>query len=57
MEYMFFGCQKLKVLNVSRFDTFQVVSMKYMFAECHNLISLDISNFDLSQKNLKTFFG
>lgn len=45
---MFSGCQELKSLNVSSFDTSQVISMEYMFYNCKNLESLDLSNFNMS---------
>ena len=45
---IFFGCSSLKSLDLSKFDTSNVVKMHNMFYGCKSLISLDISNFDTS---------
>ena len=46
---MFASCAKLKVLDVSGFDTSDVVSMKAMFSGCKALTVLDVSGFDTSK--------
>ena len=43
---MFFGCNSLKSLNLSHFDTSKVTSFENMFGWCKALETLDISNFD-----------
>lgn len=48
MSYMFYGCFKLKSIDVSRFDTKNVEKMGYMFQNCTSLERIDISNFDYS---------
>lgn len=48
MSYMFYGCSKLKSIDVSHFDTKNVEKMGYMFQNCTSLESIDISNFDYS---------
>ena len=46
---MFDGCSGLTSLDVTHFDTSQVVYMYQMFDECGGLTSLDISSFDTSK--------
>ena len=43
---MFAGCNSLTSLNVSKFDTRNVMSMAGMFYGCNNLNSLNVSKFD-----------
>ena len=45
---MFYCCSNLTSLDVSKFDTSNVISMSYMFYYCSNLTSLDVSKFDTS---------
>ena len=45
---MFAGCEQLKSLDLSSFDTPNVVNMSKMFKKCSNLPSLDLSHFDTS---------
>ena len=49
MHDMFNNCVNLLSLDLSNFDTNNVVEMSGMFAQCHSLKSLDISNFDTSK--------
>ena len=37
MKYMFWGCEKLTILDVSNFNTTKVENMNQMFATCQNL--------------------
>ena len=46
MKYMFSNCLYLKGLDLSSFDTKNVISMDYMFSKCKNLNCLDLSSFD-----------
>jgi len=48
MYYMFYDCSSLQSLDVSGFDTSQVIDMDHMFANCSSLEELDISGFDMS---------
>jgi len=48
MSYMFYGCSKLKSIDVSHFETVNVEKMGYMFQNCSSLESIDISGFDYS---------
>ena len=49
MEYMFWGCNKLKELDLTKFDTKNVKIMNRTFCDCSELTSLDLSNFDTSK--------
>jgi surface protein len=46
MLSMFDGCSGLTSLNLSNFDTANVIDMSSMFSNCSSLTSLDLSNFD-----------
>ena len=42
----FRDCYNLKEVDLSRFDTSNVINMSYMFYECMSLTTLDVSGFD-----------
>lgn len=42
---MFYGCKSLENINLSRFDTKNIVTMCCMFMNCKNLKQLDLSRF------------
>ncbi|WP_297959849.1 BspA family leucine-rich repeat surface protein [uncultured Ruminococcus sp.] len=46
MYGMFYNCTNLKSLNISCFDTFEVLDMNAMFASCSALTELDLRSFD-----------
>ena len=46
---MFQGCNSLKELNLSNFNTDNVTNMNLMFAFCGSLESLNLSNFYTSK--------
>ena len=48
MASMFNGCKLLASLDLSNFDTSQVISMYNMFSDCSSLTSLDLSGFNTS---------
>ena len=48
MSRLFEHCKKLTSLDVSNFNTSNVIEMQYMFEDCQSLTSLDVSNFDIS---------
>ena len=48
MSYMFASCTSLTSLDVSKFDTSNVMSMYQMFNNCGELSNLNVSNFDTS---------
>lgn len=43
---MFYGCKSLKNIDLSRFDTRNIVNMCCMFMNCKNLKQLDLSGFN-----------
>ena len=45
-NYMFFNCNSLISLDLSKFNTKYITNMKSMFYGCISLISLDLSNFN-----------
>ena len=51
MSYMFYGCEKLKSVDLSVFDTSLVETMTHMFDSCTSLTSIVINeeNFDTSE--------
>ncbi len=49
MSFMFSGCENLKDIDISGFNTSKVTNMENMFAGCKSLEELDLSNFDTSQ--------
>jgi surface protein len=46
MGFMFAGCQSLKSLDLSSFNTTNVNNMESMFYLCKSLKLLDLSSFD-----------
>ena len=54
---MFYRCSSLKSLDLSGFDTSNVIKMNDMFYNCTSLISLDMSNFNTNsvEKMAKIF--
>ena len=48
---MFCGCESLKELNLSNFNTKNVTNMRYMFFRCFSLKKLDISKFNTENVN------
>ena len=42
---MFYYCSSLTSINLSHFNTKEVLSMRYIFYFCHNLAYIDISYF------------
>ena len=43
---MFYNCALLKSIDLSNFDTSNIITMNNMFYGCSSLISLDLSNFN-----------
>lgn len=46
MSYMFYGCEKLKEIDVRAFNTANVTTMYGMFYGCSSLSGLDLDNFN-----------
>ena len=49
MFSMFFGCERLEVLDVSGFNTSNATTMAKMFYGCSKLSALDVSGFDTAK--------
>ena len=47
-DLMFAYCSSLSSINLTRFDTSSVTSMRFMFGDCLSLDSLDLSSLDTS---------
>ena len=57
MDHMFQGCEKLEEIDLSGFNTANVVDMTAMFYGCKRLYELDLSGFDTSRvKSMKHMF-
>lgn len=57
MDHMFQGCEKLEEIDLSGFNTANVVDMTAMFYDCRLLYELDVSSFDTSKvKSMKNMF-
>ena len=46
MGSMFNGCSSLKEINLSNFDTHNVINMKVIFFGCSSLKEINLSNFN-----------
>ena len=58
MSYMFAYCSRLREVDVSNFDTANVVNMYDMFYYCSALTSLDVSGFNTAKvTNMSYIFG
>jgi surface protein len=49
MESMFYYCNLLTSLNISSFNTSNVINMSEMFKYCSSLTSIDLSSFNTSK--------
>ena len=57
MDHMFQGCEKLEEIDLSGFNTANVVDMTAMFYGCKRLYELDLSGFDTSKvKSMRHMF-
>ena len=56
---LFSLCDKMTSVDLSNFDTSQIVSMRTMFLDCSSLQSIDLSGFDTSnvQSMMSMFYG
>lgn len=58
MYRMFSGCYSLKAIDLSSFDTSDVLTMQEMFRECGSITELDLSGFDTSKvTNMNAMFS
>ena len=49
MSYIFSGCSKLTLLDVTHFNTAKVKNMHNMFSSCSSLTSLDVTHFNTAK--------
>jgi surface protein len=58
MSGMFFGCEELTSLDLSKFNTSNVTNMSGMFDSCSGLTNLDVSKFNTSKvENMSDMFA
>ena len=56
-SYMFCGCDNIISIDLSSFDTKNIINMKNMFMFCINLKSIDLSNFNTTNvENMENMF-
>ena len=56
-SYMFYGCDNIISIDLSSFDTKNIINMKNMFMFCINLKSIDLSNFNTTNvENMENMF-
>ena len=48
MSFMFHECSSLTNINLSNFNTDNVIDMSCMFYGCSSLITIDLSNFNIN---------
>ena len=46
---MFWSCQNLTSLDLSTFNTSNVMNMEYMFYDCQNIRALDLTHFSFKE--------
>ena len=49
---MFYYCKNFTNINISNFNTSNVINMENMFCGCENLINLDLSSLILKMLNV-----
>ena len=58
MSYMFYNCSSLIELDLSNFNTNNVINMSYIFFDCSSLKELNLSNFNTNNViNISGMFG
>lgn len=58
MNMMFYGCENLTTLDLSKFDTSKVTEMSSMFDNCSRVANLDVTGFDTSMvTNMSSMFS
>ncbi|MBQ6191065.1 MAG: BspA family leucine-rich repeat surface protein [Bacteroidaceae bacterium] len=58
ISFMFYGCSKLKSLDLSSFNTSNVTRMYCMFEDCSSLQIIDLTSFDITNvTNMKFMFN
>ena len=49
MGYMFYGCSSLTNINLSNFNTNNVIDMSGLFGGCSSLKNINLSNFNTNK--------
>ncbi len=49
MGYMFYGCSSLTNINLSNFNTNNVIDMSGLFGGCSSLKDINLSNFNTNK--------
>lgn len=58
LKQMFYNCQKVEILDLSNFDTSNVIDMGNMFCDCKALINIIFGDFDTSKvTNMQGMFS
>ena len=58
MSHMFRGCESLKSIDLSSFNTNNVINMSGMFFGCESLKSIDLSSFNTNNvTNMSSMFS
>ena len=56
-SYMFYDCSNINYIDLSSFDTDNVINMSYMFKGCRNLENIDLSSFNTDNvENMECMF-
>ena len=56
-SYMFFGCENLIYIDLSSFNTINIINTSNMFSGCKKLINIDLSSFNTKNvKNMSQMF-
>ena len=56
-NFMFCNCKSLSSIDLSNFNTQNVINMEYMFSYCNSLLSIDLSNFNTQNvTNMQSMF-
>ena len=45
-SFMFYYCKNIINIDLSNFDTSNIINMERMFCGCENLIDINLSNFE-----------
>ena len=58
LNCIFMNCNKLLSIDLSKFNTYNIINMSYMFSHCSFLVSLDLSNINTNNvTNMSNMFS
>ena len=49
---MFYNCKNIEKIDLSKFDSSNVVNMERMFCNCKNLETINLSNFETKMSQI-----